>query len=823
MNASEDTPVPHTQAADGAAPADGGTEAAKPKRRRSPRKAEGDAAVVDDAALASASATADSAPAAKTRRRAAPRAPTAGEVFGFVAGDPVAVDHAAGEGGAPIMASGGSTSGPDAGSGPTSQPAYPAAMTAPAVASAAEADAAPPPMTSDTAGAASENTAGPEGGADGPRRSRNRRRGRRGGDKVRAEGDEAGPAVAGAARPHPPRVEQPDAVAVFAQVLAGEFDAETPQQSAAVLDAEAAVEPAALADNQPDAAEVQAAPEQSSPGHRAAASEAPTAAHNKRVLAPEADAPKLHKVLAQSGVGSRRDLEQMIGEGRFTVNGEVAHTGQRISFGDRIQLDGKPVRYRIAPLPPRVLAYHKPAGEVVSHDDPQQRPTVFRRLPHLAHGKWQSVGRLDINTEGLLLFTTSGELANQLMHPRFGVEREYAVRSLGVLEPEAKARLLEGVEMDGQRAAFKSIDDGGGEGVNHWYRVVITEGRNREVRRLFEAVGHAVSRLIRIRYGSVVLPRGLKRGVWVDLTDQDLRNLRRLASGPRPPEGGPRPPEEGRDAPPGGSKRGRNRRGRGGKGEGAERVVDGTQVRGPDRSPDRTQDRGPERSPDRKQNRPERGPDRAHDRPPVQGRNGNRTGGPRPDRGPRVDRGPLADRPPRQPRGEAGEGGAIPNPLQQTFDKRALQADRRTRPDMPEDGPIPNPLQQTFDKRALQRDRMPQRDMPEDGPIPNPLQQTYDKRFAQHGKGGGKVEAPDPEHIPDPMLTSVGYIGADAFRRKNGGGGGGRGGRRAGAKPGGGGGGGFGGGGGTGGCGGTGGPGPARNRSRGPRGGGRSR
>ena len=150
-------------------------------------------------------------------------------------------------------------------------------------------------------------------------------------------------------------------------------------------------------------------------------------------------------MLAQAGVGSRRDMEQMIVEGRVTVNGEPAHTGQRISFGDRISVDGKPVRVRIAPPPPRVLAYHKPAGEVVTHDDPQQRPTVFRRLPRLQQGKWQSVGRLDINTEGLLLFTNSGELANQLMHPRFGVEREYAVRCSGVLEPRPSAKLLEGV------------------------------------------------------------------------------------------------------------------------------------------------------------------------------------------------------------------------------------------------------------------------------------------------------------------------------------------------------------------------------------------
>ena len=252
---------------------------------------------------------------------------------------------------------------------------------------------------------------------------------------------------------------------------------------------------------------------------------------SKRILAPEPDAPKLHKVLAQAGVGSRRDMEEAIQEGRITVNGEPAHTGQRISFGDRVEVNGKPVRLRIVPPPARIIAYHKPAGEIVTHDDPQHRPTVFRRLPRLQQGKWQSVGRLDINTEGLLLFTTSGGLANQLMHPRFGVEREYAVRVMGHLDDAARAKLLEGVEIDGQRAAFKSIVNGGGEGLNEWYRVVITEGRNREVRRLFDAVGLTVSRLIRIRYGTVVLPHGLKRGVWVDLDENDVRAIRRLASG----------------------------------------------------------------------------------------------------------------------------------------------------------------------------------------------------------------------------------------------------------------------------------------------------
>jgi 23S rRNA pseudouridine2605 synthase len=245
----------------------------------------------------------------------------------------------------------------------------------------------------------------------------------------------------------------------------------------------------------------------------------------KRVLSPQTDAPKLHKVLAQAGLGSRLEMEQMILEGRISVNGEPAHVGQRIQFGDTIKVNGRPIKVRIAPPPPRVLAYHKPAGEVVTHDDPQNRPTVFRRLPRLHTGKWQSVGRLDLNTEGLLLFTNSGELANKLMHPRFGLQREYAVRVLGALSKEEKEQLLAGVPLDDGLAQFLTIDDGGGEGANCWYRVTIAEGRNREVRRMFESVGHAVSRLIRIRYGAVVLPRGLRRGVWMELDARDVARL----------------------------------------------------------------------------------------------------------------------------------------------------------------------------------------------------------------------------------------------------------------------------------------------------------
>jgi 23S rRNA pseudouridine2605 synthase len=261
-------------------------------------------------------------------------------------------------------------------------------------------------------------------------------------------------------------------------------------------------------------------------------------ATSKRVLAPMAETPKLHKVLAQAGMGSRLEMEQLILEGRITVNNEPAHIGQRVQFGDHVKVNGKPIRIRIDPPPARVIAYHKPVGEVVTHDDPQNRPTVFRRLPKLYQGKWQSVGRLDLNTEGLLLFTSSGELANNLMHPRFGLEREYAVRVLGALNKEEKQRLLDGVKLDDGMAQFGSIEEGGGEGSNCWYRVTISEGRNREVRRMFEAVGHAVSRLIRIRYGAMMLPRGLKRGAWMELDEGDIKALMKVVSTRAPCEAG---------------------------------------------------------------------------------------------------------------------------------------------------------------------------------------------------------------------------------------------------------------------------------------------
>ena len=239
----------------------------------------------------------------------------------------------------------------------------------------------------------------------------------------------------------------------------------------------------------------------------------------------EAELPKLHKVLAEAGIGSRREMEELIIAGRVSVNGEPAHIGQRVLATDQVRINGKPVRRQVKTSPPRVILYHKPSGEIVSHDDPQKRPTVFARLPRIQHAKWVAVGRLDFNTEGLLLFTNSGDLAHRLMHPRFEIEREYAVRTMGTLDDEAKQKLLAGVQLGGHLAQFSSIVDGGGEGFNRWYRVVLQEGRNREVRRMFEAIGIVVSRLIRIRYGDTVLPVRLKRGEWEELDNKQIRDL----------------------------------------------------------------------------------------------------------------------------------------------------------------------------------------------------------------------------------------------------------------------------------------------------------
>jgi len=245
----------------------------------------------------------------------------------------------------------------------------------------------------------------------------------------------------------------------------------------------------------------------------------------RRDLTADDDAPKLHKVLAEAGLGSRRDMEELIIAGRVSVNGEPAHIGQRILPADLVRINGKLIQRKVSTRPPRVLIYHKPAGEIVSTSDPEGRPSVFDRLPTMKTGKWLAVGRLDFNTEGLLLFTTSGDLANRLMHPRYGIEREYAVRTLGELEEGMRQKLLSGVELEDGIAQFSKIADGGGEGINKWYRVIIGEGRNREVRRMFEAIGLTVSRLIRTRYGAMTLPHGLKRGRWEELEEHAVRTL----------------------------------------------------------------------------------------------------------------------------------------------------------------------------------------------------------------------------------------------------------------------------------------------------------
>jgi 23S rRNA pseudouridine2605 synthase len=239
---------------------------------------------------------------------------------------------------------------------------------------------------------------------------------------------------------------------------------------------------------------------------------------------------RLQKVMAQSGYGSRRNVEILIAQGHLTINGQLAKLGDQVGPGDRVKLDGKLIHLRYGEQLPRVLLYHKPEGEICTRDDPEGRPTVFDKLPRLNNSRWVSVGRLDFNTSGLLMFTTDGDLANRLMHPSFEVEREYAVRLVGQLTPEQFGLLTgEGVDIDGDKCHFDRLEDRGGEGTNHWYHVVLREGKNREVRRMFEAVGLMVSRLMRVRYGPVELPGFLKRGMSRDLAEDDVANLMAFA------------------------------------------------------------------------------------------------------------------------------------------------------------------------------------------------------------------------------------------------------------------------------------------------------
>lgn len=234
---------------------------------------------------------------------------------------------------------------------------------------------------------------------------------------------------------------------------------------------------------------------------------------------------KLQKVLAQAGLGSRRAMETLVGAGRVTVNGVPARIGVRVGPRDVILVDGRPVRRAAAGDEVRVLLYYKPEGEIVSRHDPEGRPSVFERLPPVRGGKWTAVGRLDFNTSGLLVLTTSGELANRLMHPRYGLEREYAVRVLGRLTEADVARLKSGVELEDGVARCTAVEDRGGEGANHWYHVSLTEGRNRVVRRMFESVGRTVSRLMRVRFGEIALPPSLRRGQFVELAPRETARL----------------------------------------------------------------------------------------------------------------------------------------------------------------------------------------------------------------------------------------------------------------------------------------------------------
>jgi 23S rRNA pseudouridine2605 synthase len=237
-------------------------------------------------------------------------------------------------------------------------------------------------------------------------------------------------------------------------------------------------------------------------------------------------AERLQKVLANAGHGSRRQIETWISEGRITVNGKVAELGLTVSATDLIRIDGRAVSIaRTGKHSERTLIYHKPAGQVTTRSDEAGRPTVFDNLPRIKDARWITVGRLDLNTAGLLLVTTDGELAHRLMHPSYEIEREYAVRILGKVDEAALDRLQKGIKLEDGIAAFESIRDAGGEGANHWYHVIVREGRNREVRRLWESQGVQVSRLMRVRYGPVSLPRAVRPGKFRDLAPQELEAL----------------------------------------------------------------------------------------------------------------------------------------------------------------------------------------------------------------------------------------------------------------------------------------------------------
>ena len=293
---------------------------------------------------------------------------------------------------------------------------------------------------------------------------------------------------------------------------------------------------------------------------------------------------KLQKVLAQAGLGSRREMEEVIRTGKVLVNGVVATIGTRVHPEDVLKVGRRQIRFKLSAKLPRVIIYHKPEGEIVSRSDPEGRPSVFDHLPAIRSGKWLAIGRLDYNTCGLLIFTTSGELSNRLTHPRFEIEREYAVRVMGEVTREQATALTHGVKLDDGVARFELLEEQGGAGSNRWYRVMVREGRNRLVRRMFEHFGLQVSRLMRTRFGMINMPPRLKRGQHLELTDaQTKRLLEWLASGTGtmpevPPEEQAAPPEAPRPAPRGAGGRARSDT-RAAPGRAAPRVVKAPGVR----------------------------------------------------------------------------------------------------------------------------------------------------------------------------------------------------------------------------------------------------
>lgn len=256
---------------------------------------------------------------------------------------------------------------------------------------------------------------------------------------------------------------------------------------------------------------------------------------------------KLQKVLARAGLGSRREVEVLIEAGRVSIDGKIAHLGERVIISPdlKIRVDGKIISIKEPEQEKcRVIIYYKPEGEICTRNDPEGRPTVYERLPKISHGRWIAVGRLDINTSGLLLFTNDGELANRLMHPSNEIEREYSVRVFGEVTDDKKRMVTRGVQLEDGPASFKKLTASGGEGINQWYNVVLTEGRNREVRRIWEAVDLQVSRLIRIRYGNISLPTRLPRGGWQEMDINNVNYLRELVQLPKETQGKVNPQQD---------------------------------------------------------------------------------------------------------------------------------------------------------------------------------------------------------------------------------------------------------------------------------------